>query len=405
MTTNCKSVDYWKWASEVDIVANDHYLKAERTDNHVDLAMAADLSRSLAGGAPWLVMEHSTSAVSWQNRNIAKRPGEMRRNSLTHVARGADGALFFQWRAAQFGAEKFHSTMLPHSGTAARGWRDVVDLGASLTALSEVAGARVIADAAVVWDWESWWALELEWRPSADLAFMERMNAFYGALWRVHRTVDFVHPEADISSYPLVVMPSSYVLSAASAANLRRYVEGGGTLVVSFFSGIVDGNDAIHLGGHPGALRGILGLTIEEFLPLRVGESVRLEGGLTADLWAEDVRLTGAEAVCSYLDGPAAGGPAVTRHRLGEGEAWYLSTRLSGQALDDLLGGFAAASKYPAEVELVRRQGADACYLFVVNHGSADVTVAATGVELLTGGSCAGGLIVPAGQVRVVREA
>ena len=91
MANNCKSVDYWRWAAEVDVISNDNYLIAERTDSYLDLAMSADLTRSLADGGPWLLMEHSTSAVSWQPRNVAKRPGEMRRNSLAHVARGADG--------------------------------------------------------------------------------------------------------------------------------------------------------------------------------------------------------------------------------------------------------------------------------------------------------------------------
>ena len=62
--------------------------------------MAADLTRSMAGGMPWLLMEHSTSAVNWQPRSLAKTPGQLRRNSLTHVAGAADGVLFFQWRAS-----------------------------------------------------------------------------------------------------------------------------------------------------------------------------------------------------------------------------------------------------------------------------------------------------------------
>ena len=52
MATNCLSADYWAWAKEVDIVANDHYLVAQRTDNHVLLSMDADLTRSLAGNRP-----------------------------------------------------------------------------------------------------------------------------------------------------------------------------------------------------------------------------------------------------------------------------------------------------------------------------------------------------------------
>ena len=135
--------------------------------------MSADMTRSLAGGGPWLLMEHSTSAVNWQPRNIAKRPGEMRRNSLAHLARGADGLLFFQWRASRFGAEKHHSAMLPHGGTDTRVWREVVALGAELASLAGLRGTVVEPDMALLWDWESWWAHELEWRPSVDLGYLD----------------------------------------------------------------------------------------------------------------------------------------------------------------------------------------------------------------------------------------
>lgn len=252
MIPNCKPMDYWRWAAEVDVVANDHYLDSARADSHIELAMAADLTRSVAGGRPWMLMEHSTGAVNWQPRNLAKRPGEMRRNTLAHVARGSDSAMFFQWRASRYGAEKFHSAMVPHAGTDSGIWRDVVALGADLRALAEVRGARVTAEVAVVWDWESYWALEFEWRPSADLRFRERIEAYYEALWREHVTVDFVHPSADLSPYRLVVAPSAYLLAEAAAKNLHLYVEAGGHLLVSYFSGIVDENDTIHPGPYPG---------------------------------------------------------------------------------------------------------------------------------------------------------
>jgi beta-galactosidase len=408
MVSNCKEMDYWRWAAEMDVVSCNHYLRAEQPDNHIDLSMAADLSRSMAGGGPWLLMEHSTGAVNWQPRNIAKRPGEMRRNSLTHVARGADSVLFFQWRAALRGAEKFHSTMLPHGGTDTRLWRDVVALGADLTALAPLRGTRVAADVAVLWDWQSWWALELEWRPSVDLSYRDRLDAFYAQLWRDHLTVDFVHPEADLSGYRLVVAPSLYLTTPAAAAGLRSYVEDGGTVLVSYFSGIVDGDDAIHPGGHPGALRDLLGLRVEEWLPLRSGQSTRLSDGGTGDVWAEEVSLHGAESLVDYVDGPAAGGPAVTRHEVGAGRAWYVSTRLAGADLAALLrrvyaDAGVAVPALPDDVELVRRVGDDASYLVVVNHRDEPVTVPATGAELLTGADCAGVLYVPAGEVRVVR--
>jgi beta-galactosidase len=409
MASTCKNIDYWSWASEVDVISNDHYLRAEEPDNHIDLALAADLTRSLAGGAPWLLMEHSTSAVNWQPRNLAKRPGEMRRNSLGHVAHGADSVLFFQWRASRRGAEKFHSAMLPHAGTTSRIWREVLALGADLTALSALRGTRVQADVAVVWDWPSWWALELEWRPSADLSFRDRVDALYRRLWHAHLTVDFVHPESDLSRYPLVVVPNLYLTTAAAAARLIEYVRGGGTLVVSYFSGVVDVDDAVHEGGAPGPLRDMLGLTVEEVLPLRAEDQLVLSDGSRADAWAESLVLEGAEPVLSYVDGPAAGQAAVTRHAFGDGQAWYISTRLHD--LDPVLrrayadADLTPVTGVPDGVELVRRAADDGTrYAVVINHLAEPAAVGLVGHELLTGQACGPTLVVPAGDVRVVRE-
>ncbi|MET7417658.1 beta-galactosidase [Dactylosporangium sp. NPDC005555] len=383
MIANCKWLDYWKWAGEVDIVANDHYLDAARDDRHVELAMCADLTRGLAGGAPWLLMEHSTGAVNWQPRNVAKLPGELARNSLAHVARGADGVMFFQWRASRFGAEKFHSAMLPQGGTGTRIWREVTELGGRLAGLGALRGTRVAADVAVVWDWESWWALELEWRPSVDLAYRERVEAYYGALWRDHLTADFVHPEADLGRYRLVVVPTLYMTTGTAARNLDGYVSGGGTLLVSYFSGIVDADDAVPEGPYPGALRDLLGVTVEEFLPLRAGERVELSDGSSADVWTEAVVPTGARTVLHYVDGPAPGGPAVTRHAHGRGSAWYVSTRLAEEALRRLMrqvyddAGLAARTDLPESVEAVRRPP----FILAINHGATPVDVQGTTVD------------------------
>jgi beta-galactosidase len=436
MIPNCQGMDYRRWAGEVDVVANDHYLVAERADRHIELSMAADLTRAVAGGGPWMVMEHSTSAVNWQPRNLAKTPGEMRRNSLAHLARGADGLMFFQWRASRAGAEKFHSAMVPHGGTDTDLWRDVTALGDDLKRLSGVVGSAVAADVAILWDWESWWALELEWRPSIDLDFRERVEAYYAALWRRHVTVDFAHPEADLSAYRLVVAPSSYALTDAAAKNLRGYVEGGGHLAVSYFSGIVDEHDTVYPGPHPGALRETLGLWIEEFHPLREGESVALDpvlaapgaadhadaGRATVDaadrpravgsaaagrIWSEHLRLETARAVARFATGPDAGRPAVTRHDLGRGTAWYTATALDEPTgLGDLLeaaleaAGVPCPQGVPDDVEVVRR----GAHRFLVNHTAHDHHVAGHGTDALTGARYDDRIPVPAGQVVVLTD-
>jgi len=305
--------------------------------------------------------------------------------------------------------------MLPHGGTETRVFREVTELGAAIDSLAPVRGTRTEADAAVLWDWHSWWAQNLDWRPSEDHDARERADAYYEALYDHHLTVDFAHPEADLSRYPLVVVPALYLMTEAPGSNLREYVENGGTLVVSYFSGIVDEHDAVHEGPYPGALRDVLGLTVEEFSPLLRGERVRLDGpdgaGLDADVWTEFVVPRGAETVWTYADGLTAGRPAVTRHRLGEGTAWYVSTRLGAEGLATLLGRAAEDARIaprgdlPRDVEVVRRTGESGTFLFAINHTATDakVPLETPGTELLTGERAAGRLAVPAGAVRVVR--
>ena len=402
MATNCLSVDYWTWADEVDVVANDHYLVAERTDNHILLAMDADLTRSLARSRPWMLMEHSTSAVSWQPRNLAKQPGELRRNSLSHLARGADAIMFFQFRASRSGAEKFHSAMLPHAGTDTRVWRDVVALGQELKDLAEVRGSRVPARVALAWDWESFWAQDMDWGPSVELNHRDRVIAFYSALWRRGVQVDFVHPDHDLGGYDLIVVPSLYLCSASTGARLTDYVRTGGRLLVSYFSGIVDTTDAVHHGGGPGPLRDVLGLSIEEFLPFAATETAALRGPLVdqaaAELhaevqaeaealpvgsaWADAIRLHGARPLATFATGRAAGEPAVTTHTVGAGRSWYVATNLDEVTLDILIGEVLhdagiEAPLQPAGLERITRETDQHRFEFFINHADTDHQVRA----------------------------
>lgn len=406
-----KEMDYWRWAREVDVVSNDHYLNAADPYAHIELAFAADLTRGLAGGRPWLLMEHSTSAVNWQPRNIAKRPGEMRRSSLQHVARGADAVLFFQWRASRAGAEKFHSALVPHAGTDTRVWREVVELSRTLDRIEEVAGSGAVNRVALSFDWQAWWASELDSHPTADLQYLDQGHALYRALWERGVGVDFVHPEDDLTGYDLLLVPTLYAVTDTAAERLRAAVESGATALVTYFSGIVDENDHIRLGGYPGAFRDLLGVLTEEFAPLRPGERVRLSDGSTADLWTEHVHLRGAAALATYLDGPLPGVPSLTRNEYGAGVAWYLPCRLDARGTATLVGtlldeaGVTPVTQTRAGVEVVRRTGDDnRSWLFVLNHTETPAILAARGHDLVADRSVDGVLTVPGGDVAVIRE-
>src|SRR4029078_1963794 len=95
---------------------------------------------------------------------------------------------------------------MPPAGTDSRVWRQVVDLGASLGAIAEVAGSRVRAEVAMVVEWDARWACELDSPPTSDLEYLDRHLALYRALWDAGVVVDMVGPEADLTGYRLALV-------------------------------------------------------------------------------------------------------------------------------------------------------------------------------------------------------
>ena len=404
-----KSMDYFGWAKDLDVIANDHYLVAADPERHVELAFSADLTRGIAGGAPWMLMEHSTSDVNWQPRNHPKMPCEMLRNSLAHVARGADAVMFFQWRQSMAGSEKFHSAMVPHGGRETRVWREVVDLGAALKRLAPVRGSRVESRAAIVFDYEAWWASEIDSKPSIDVKYLDLLRAFHRSLYLRGISVDIVHPSAPLDGYDLVLVCTLYSVTDHAAANIAAAASAGATVLVSYFSGIVDQNDHVRLGGYPGAFRELLGVRVEEFHPLPAGAQLKLSDGSVSSVWSEHVHLAGADAVQAFTEYPLEGVPSLTRRAVGAGTAWYLATfpdRDGIEAIVDRLladSGVAPLALADPGVELMRRRAADGQgFLFAINHTRSAASVQVSGLDIITGEPFTG--LVEAGRVAVIAE-
>ncbi|QJU55711.1 beta-galactosidase [Herbiconiux sp. KACC 21604] len=390
-----KPADYWAWAQEVDVISDDCYPDPADPESFRESAMARDLMRSLKPGVPWLLMEQSTGALNWRPSNAPKAPGQMTATSMQAVARGASGILFFQWRQSRAGAEKFHSAMLPHAGTSTRIWREVVQLGASLAALPALPDPDTVADdehprVAIVFDWHSWWAIENPDHP-VTFDYLPLVRQWYAALHRAHVTVDFVRAESDLSGYAGVFAPALYLLSDDGAASLERYVEGGGHLLVTTFSDVVDESDRFRPGGFLTRLGPLLGVRLEEFgallqtdaPPAAPGQRtarVTLASGEAFDgtLFAEQLELDGATALGTFTSGRTAGLPAVTSRASGKGRAYFVATMPDAAGTDALCrivfeaaGVQPLVAGLPLTVEVSRRGDV----LFLVNHGAETVTV------------------------------
>ena len=333
-------LDYDDWGDEVDFVSNDHYFIPGEA--HLDeLAFSASLVDGIARKDPWFLMEHSTSAVNWREINYRKEPGQLVRDSLAHVAMGADAVCYFQWRQSKAGAEKFHSAMVPHAGEDSAVFRDVCELGADLNKLSDegILGSRLAKSrVAVVFDYESEWATEHTATPTQHVHHVDEPLAWFRALADQGVTADVVPVRGAWDDYEMVVLPSVYLLSEETTRRVRDYVVGGGRLVVTYYTGISDEKDHVWLGGYPGSIRDVVGVRVEEFMPMGddftgVPDRLELSNGAVAHDIADVIGSVDGTATVleTFKDDPWTGmdgAPAIVAHTFGEGRSVYVGARL-----------------------------------------------------------------------------
>jgi beta-galactosidase len=210
-------------------------------------------------------------------------------------------------------------------------------------------------------------------------------------------------------------VPTLYLCDDRTATVVAEAAAGGAHVVVTYFSGIVDENDHVRLGGYPGAFRDLLGVRVEEFYPLPRDEVVGLSDGARAGVWTERLTIVdgaGTDVVTTHVAPPLAGVPAITVRRTAGGAAWYVAVSLDHESLVELLSRIAAEAgvapvlplRSSTEVDVTRRRSADGSWLFVLNHGPADVEVDAIGHDLVSDQRVDGRATVAAGGSAVIRE-
>jgi beta-galactosidase len=413
-----KPLDYFKWARHMDIVSWDNYPNPEPNYHPGWAAWNHDLMRGLKKGQPFILMEQASNQVNWRPINTNKRPGVMNLWSYQALAHGADAVMFFQWRQSLKGAEKFHSAMVTHTGDEqSRVYQEVATLGNQLNNLSGITDSRVDAEVAILFDYENWWAVECEQRPSANLNYLEQIRNFYNPLFEMNIPVDILPVDGDLTRYKLVIAPLLYMLKPGVKEILESYVASGGTFISTFFSGIVDETDGVFPGGYPGPLKDLLGLKVEEFDPLEnhMHNQIRmveilgdLRGDYHCNLWCDVVQPGTAKVLARFVEDYHAGQPCLTENRFGKGKAYYLATQPEPDFIKTFLKyltdlhAVGSPLSVPAGVEAVKRTKNGQEYLFILNHNNHPAEFAVPGAfqDLISGNGLQNELILkPKGTV------
>lgn len=419
-------LDYFRFKDIIDVASFDSYPLWGANDGDAEIAVRTafnhDLTRSILK-KPFLLMESTPSMTNWQPVCKPKRPGMHLLSSLHAVAHGADTVQYFQWRKSRGSSEKLHGAVVDHVGHEnTRVFREVTEVGQWLAQMTPVVGSETQSPVAVLFDWNNRWAIEAAQGPRRDKQHDQIVLDHYRALTRLGVNIDVIDMEQSFEGYKLIAAPMLYMVKPGVAERLEKFCEQGGTLVLTYWSGIVDENDLCFLGGFPGPLRKLAGVWSEEIDALYDGQvnGMRLEGqnalklsgeyecGFLLDLCHAETATV--EAV--YTDDFYAGRPALTRNAFGQGAAWYLAARTGDDFLLDFYRSlFSEAgitpliSALPEGVQVTEREKDGEKFLFVMNFSGAPVDVELPeGREVRTGAAVAGRTSLKVNELIILRR-
>jgi beta-galactosidase len=415
-------LDYFEWAKHMDVISWDNYPSLDTPVSFT--AMTHDLMRGLKNGQPFMLMEQTPSQQNWQPYNSLKRPGVMRLWSYQAVARGADTVLFFQLRRSIGACEKYHGAVIEHVGHEhTRVFRECAELGKELEQLGDqLLDARSAAKVGIIYDWENRWALDLSSGPSVALDYVDEVHKYYDALYQQNIEADMIGVEENLSKYEIVIAPVMYMVKPGFAEKVEAFVKAGGTFITTYFSGIVNENDLVTVGGYPGELRKVLGIWAEEIDALLPGMSNELvldktwgslSGSYKCDLLCDLIHAEGAEVLAEYGSDFYKGMPALTVNKFGEGKAYYVATSPEAGFLQGFLANLCAEKNIqplvtaPEGIESVQRVKDGVSYLFLLNHTAGDLSAdigAAERTDLLTGNVISGSAVVPGRGVLILSD-
>jgi len=393
-----RPVDVYKLDEAFTHVSLDSYPGFMNTiePDYIGASMGLDYTRAIARGPFW-VMEQQSGPTGWAMMSPLPRPDQIEMWSWRAVARGADGIVYFRWRPCLYGAEQYWHGILGHDGLPNRRYREIARFATRLKALEPVIQeTRIRPKVAIIDDYASDRALEFQ--PGAPGVSRTAVVAdIYRALAENGVTTDFVPLCDPLDGYELIFAPLLFVTEDETSDKLQHFVEGGGTLVLTFRSGVKDEFNVVRNDTLPGPLRKISGLVVEEYDPIGQQElTVRTTEGSTyaGSGWADLIRLEGAEATAHYDSHFYAGGPAVTMNKAGKGCCYYVGAMLDGAFWRDFARRLAAAAgektlALPEGVEVVRRSSEERSLIFVMNHNNCDVSapLESRGTELISGES------------------
>lgn len=310
-----------------------------RTGNYLDFMRNSEYARSFSGVSG--CMEIQPGQINWGVQNAQLLPGTVRAWLWHLFALEQSFAASYRFRQPRQGGEQYHFGMVGTDGVTLQPggveygqfMREVKELRQRFAPAPnpEVYEARRTA---YLLNYDNVWSVEqqpqtVQWSPYNYQP--------YAQLKRLGAPVDFVEEDDDWSRYRVLVAPFYEIVTPELVAKWRRYVEGGGHLVLGCRSGHKGPDGSFWPEGWAAPLRELIGGEIRFFdaLPADYEASVVMGSEHHAwNNWGDVLAADEAEVWAAYGDQFYAGAAAVLHHRLGAGTVTYIGVDSEDGALE-----------------------------------------------------------------------
>ncbi len=331
--------------------------------DYVPLAYSGKMTRHGFGFYPgnslitnWGVMDNlfGITRVQFESENpfwcsefttMTAVPGSIRKSAYSTLFYGNQLVCGWTWQSMHGGEEQYLQGMMDWDGETNRKYDEYKQIATEFRKLAPYFPYKLKAEAGLAYSFDS---------QMASASFPERHENQIQACFDqfFHRNMDVRMLDLKYSplNYKLLFIPGLTVMDEESAAKVRRFVEDGGTVVMTANSAVVDNTGKVFGTTRPGLLHDVFGIRVASYEEVEVlnevsrknfnGRKVALDykgNEITCESARFDViQLRGASELAT-LTSVHQDYPIITSNRYGKGQAIYIGLPAKGEVLSPLL--------------------------------------------------------------------
>lgn len=349
-----------------------------------EIAFGLDYIRGLKRQNFWIT-EAIMGAQGHDVTGFAPRPNQAKMWSWQGMARGCESLMYFRYRGATKGAEQFCYGIIDADNVKRRKFYEVQSFFSEVKTAASALETPLKSKVAIVYDYDSLAAFRIQ-KQSILLDCEQEMKKYHKVFYDRNIPVDVIPADADFSEYSILILPQMIIAKTVFQERLRKFVENGGTLVLTYRDFVKDENNNLCFGKViPVSFNVYSGVCVSETESLQEGQEFPLIGegdfaGVSGcgGIFRDMLEINDAEVLFRYNDAFYKNYAAVTRKKHHLGYVYYVGCTPDENILEMLMEKIIQEQNIESEisqkgVEIVNRgEGTDRIKI-IINHNGYEV--------------------------------